>query len=114
MSTHRERDLAITEELIRAYSRRGNYHSEASTSDSLGLPGLVAQGLQVADFAAGDFDVAARIRGEALIEVPARNIPLTAGIGFSVTADFTACDVDNRAGESVQRVPGSVALNLAT
>jgi acyl dehydratase len=51
--THVERDLTITEDLIRAYSRRGNYHSEASTSDSLGLPGLVAQGLQVAGPAYG-------------------------------------------------------------
>jgi acyl dehydratase len=43
-----ERSLEISEALVRAYSRRGNYHSEASTSDALGLPGLVAQGVQVA------------------------------------------------------------------
>ena len=53
MSTRRERSLMITEDLIRAYSRRGNYHSDASTSESLGLPGLVAQGLQVAGPAYG-------------------------------------------------------------
>jgi acyl dehydratase len=41
------RSLVITEELIRRYSRRGNYHSEASTASELGLPGLVAQGTQV-------------------------------------------------------------------
>jgi acyl dehydratase len=40
------RSLTITEELVRAYSRRGNYHSDASTSSALGLPGLVAQGMQ--------------------------------------------------------------------
>jgi acyl dehydratase len=40
------RSLTITEELLRAYSRRGNYHSDASTSSALGLPGLVAQGMQ--------------------------------------------------------------------
>jgi acyl dehydratase len=39
------RSLTITEELVRQYSRRGNYHSEAATSESLGLPGLVAQGV---------------------------------------------------------------------
>ena len=38
--------LTITEGLVRAYSRRGNYHSDASTSSALGLPGLVAQGMQ--------------------------------------------------------------------
>jgi acyl dehydratase len=41
------RTLVITEELIRRYSRRGNYHSEAGTAAELGLPGLVAQGTQV-------------------------------------------------------------------
>lgn len=53
MSRH-ERTLAITEELVRAYSRRGNYHSDATTSDALGLPGLVAQGVQVAGPAYGE------------------------------------------------------------
>jgi acyl dehydratase len=42
------RSLTITEELVRAYSRRGNYHTESETSAALGLPGLVAQGMQVA------------------------------------------------------------------
>jgi acyl dehydratase len=49
----KQRSLTITEELVRAYSRRGNYHSEASTSDALGLPGLVAQGVQAAGPAYG-------------------------------------------------------------
>jgi acyl dehydratase len=40
------RTLHVTEELIRRYSRRGNFHSEHETSESLGLPGLVAQGTQ--------------------------------------------------------------------
>jgi acyl dehydratase len=33
---------------IRAYSRRGNYHSDPDTANDIGLPGLVAQGVQVA------------------------------------------------------------------
>ncbi len=48
MSASVSRSLTITEELVRAYSRRGNYHTEATTSAELGLPGLVAQGMQVA------------------------------------------------------------------
>ncbi|MDQ1478192.1 MAG: MaoC like domain [Actinomycetota bacterium] len=40
------RTLHVTEDLIRRYSRRGNFHSEPATSESLGLPGLVAQGTQ--------------------------------------------------------------------
>jgi acyl dehydratase len=46
MTTTR-RTLHVTEALIRRYSRRGNFHSEHETSESLGLPGLVAQGTQV-------------------------------------------------------------------
>jgi len=42
------RTLTITEELVRAYSRRGNYHSDAERAADLGLPGLVAQGMQAA------------------------------------------------------------------
>ena len=46
-ATNVTRSLHITEELVRRYSRRGNFHSEHATSESLGLPGLVAQGTQV-------------------------------------------------------------------
>ena len=48
MSVSVSRSLTVTEELVRAYSRRGNYHTEPETSAELGLPGLVAQGMQVA------------------------------------------------------------------
>jgi acyl dehydratase len=43
----------VTEELVRAYSRRGNFHSDAETAAALGMPGLVAQGVQVAGPAYG-------------------------------------------------------------
>ena len=45
--TVERRSLHVTEDLVRRYSRRGNFHSEHATSESLGLPGLVAQGTQV-------------------------------------------------------------------
>jgi hypothetical protein len=48
-----ERVLTLTEARIRAYSRRGNFHSEAGEASALGLPGLVAQGVQVAGPAYG-------------------------------------------------------------
>jgi len=51
--TRMTRTLAITEELVRAYSRRGNYHSDAALSADLALPGLVAQGVQAAGPAYG-------------------------------------------------------------
>jgi acyl dehydratase len=53
MSACVSRSLTISEDLVRAYSRRGNYHTEAATSAELGLPGLVAQGMQVAGPAYG-------------------------------------------------------------
>jgi acyl dehydratase len=52
MSTHR-RELLLTPELLRAYSRRGNFHSETEEANRIGLPGLVAQGMQVAGPAYG-------------------------------------------------------------
>jgi acyl dehydratase len=47
MSAPIVRRLELTEEHIRAYSRRGNYHSDPDTARAIGLPGLVAQGVQV-------------------------------------------------------------------
>jgi acyl dehydratase len=47
------RTLAITDELVRAYSRRGNFHSDPAMSAELALPGLVAQGMQAAGPAYG-------------------------------------------------------------
>jgi acyl dehydratase len=46
--TQRHATLAVTADLIRAYSRRGNFHSDPQTAAALGMPGLVAQGMQVA------------------------------------------------------------------
>jgi acyl dehydratase len=40
--------LHISEDLVRAYSRRGNYHSDPEQSSNLGLDRLVAQGMQAA------------------------------------------------------------------
>jgi len=51
--TTRTRALWITAELVRAYSRRGNYHSDATTAEELGLGGLLVQGVQVAGPAYG-------------------------------------------------------------
>jgi acyl dehydratase len=52
MSTH-HRELLLTPDLLQAYSRRGNFHSDAVEARRLGLPGLVAQGMQVAGPAYG-------------------------------------------------------------
>jgi acyl dehydratase len=48
-----KRSLHLSEDLIRAYSRRGNFHSDPAIAGSLGLRGLVAQGVQVAGPAYG-------------------------------------------------------------
>jgi hypothetical protein len=48
-----ERAFVLTEAVIRAYSRRGNFHSDRGDARALGLPGLVAQGVQVAGPAYG-------------------------------------------------------------
>jgi acyl dehydratase len=52
MSTHRS-ELLLTAELLRAYSRRGNFHSDPDEASKIGFTGLVAQGMQVAGPAYG-------------------------------------------------------------
>jgi acyl dehydratase len=45
--------LHLTPDLLRAYSRRGNFHSDAGAASELGYERLVAQGMQVAGPAYG-------------------------------------------------------------
>ncbi len=52
MTAHR-RSLPLTAELLRGYSRRGNFHSDPEEARRLGMQGLVAQGMQVAGPAYG-------------------------------------------------------------
>lgn len=47
------RSLHLTPELLRAYSRRGNFHSDPDAASELGYEHLVAQGMQVAGPAYG-------------------------------------------------------------
>lgn len=44
----RRRSLRLEPELLRTYSRRGNFHSEPELAARLGYPAPVAQGMQVA------------------------------------------------------------------
>ena len=48
MTERRTRPLTLTAELLRAYSRRGNFHADPDAAQQAGLPDLVAQGMQVA------------------------------------------------------------------
>lgn len=45
--------FVVSDDLIHQYSRRGNFHTDAEHSESLGLPGLVAQGTQASGRAFG-------------------------------------------------------------
>ena len=48
-----KRSLHLTAELLRLYSRRGNFHSDSKAAAELGYERLVAQGMQVAGPAYG-------------------------------------------------------------
>ena len=95
------RTLTITEELIRAYSRRGNYHSDASQAETLGLPGLVAQGVQAAGPA---YALLLDAWGEAFLahgELECRFVgPVYAGdtveAGVDIDGDTATIEVTNR------------------
>lgn len=48
-----KRALHLTPDLLRAYSRRGNFHSDPDAAAALGYDRLIAQGMQVAGPAYG-------------------------------------------------------------
>ncbi len=48
-----KRALDLTPDLLRLYSRRGNFHSDPDAAGALGYQRLVAQGMQVAGPAYG-------------------------------------------------------------
>ncbi len=48
MSERREHTLSLTPALLRAYSRRGNFHSDPDAAREAGLSEPVAQGMQAA------------------------------------------------------------------
>ncbi len=94
------RSLLVSDELIRRYSRRGNFHSEHATSDALGLPGLVAQGTQVAGPA---FGLLLDSWGEAFLahgEIDLRFVGMTLG-GDTVEAHV---DLDGAGGATLEVV----------
>ena len=51
--SERTRTLTLSAERLRWYSRRGNFHADPDAARDLGLPDLVAQGMQVAGPAYG-------------------------------------------------------------
>jgi acyl dehydratase len=91
----RQRSLHVTEDLVRRYSRRGNFHSEHETSESLGLPGLVAQGTQATGPAYG---LLLDAWGEAFLasgELDVKFVGMTiAGDTVTATVDVAAADGD--------------------
>jgi acyl dehydratase len=48
-----KRSLELTADMLRRYSRRGNYHSDPDAAADIGYDRLVAQGMQVAGPAYG-------------------------------------------------------------
>ena len=48
-----KRSLELTADMLRRYSRRGNYHSDPDAAAGIGYDRLVAQGMQVAGPAYG-------------------------------------------------------------
>jgi acyl dehydratase len=84
MSEVRRRELELTAERQRAYSRSGNFHADADTAADLGLPGLVAQGMQVA---APAYGLLLDEWGEALLERGELELRFVAMVVAGETAD---------------------------
>jgi acyl dehydratase len=103
------RDLVVSEELVRAYSRRGNYHSDPALSEGLNLPGLVAQGMQAAGPAYG---VLLDAWGEPFLEhgeIDMRFVGVVLA-GDAVEADVTIGDDEGATFEVVNTTAGRTAV----
>ena len=109
MSERLARELLVSEELVRAYSRRGNYHSDPALSDGLNLPGLVAQGMQAAGPAYG---VLLDAWGETFLErgeIDMRFVGIVLA-GDTVEADVTIEDADRATFEVANSTAGRTAV----
>ncbi len=108
MSDTVERSLTITDDLVRAYSRRGNFHSDPAISADLRLPGLVAQGVQAAGPAYGALLDAWGEEFLAHGEIDMRFVGLVLG-GHTVAARVEI-DGDDATFEVVNRTAGRTAV----
>ena len=102
-----KRSLHLTAELLRLYSRRGNFHSDSGAAAELGYNRLVAQGMQVAGPAYGllldewgtDF-LASGVIELKFVGVVTDDETVEAEVEFAAdgtTAAITACSADRTA-----------------
>jgi len=107
--TEQRASLHVTEELVRAYSRRGNFHSEAETATALGMPGLVAQGVQVAGPA---YNILLDAWGEDFLahgEVDVRFVGMVVA-GDTIEARVTVDDLGSAKVEVVNATAGTASV----
>jgi len=104
------RSLTLTGELLRAYSRRGNFHSEPDEARRIGLAGLVAQGMQVAGPAYG---AALEAWGEAFLAHGVVDLKFVGMVTEDQTVDAVLDVDDDAAGATItvsNRDTGAVAV----
>jgi acyl dehydratase len=102
------RSLSLTDELLRAYSRRGNFHSEPEEARRIGLPGLVAQGMQVAGPA---YAIALDAWGEVFLAHGVSDLKFVGMVTGDQTVDATVELGDDDAAVTVtNRDAGTVAV----
>lgn len=107
-----KRSLDLTPELLRAYSRRGNFHSDPDAAAALGYTHLVAQGMQVAGPAYG---LLLDTWGEEFLAHGTIELkfvgPVVDGETVDATVDFGASDEDDVATITVEnRTAGRTAV----
>lgn len=103
MSTRRERSLHLTAELQRSYSRGGNFHADEDAARAVGLPGLVAQGMQVASPAYG---ILLDAWGDQLVAASELELTFISMVTAGETVD-AAVDADEQAAELTVTARGS-------
>jgi acyl dehydratase len=105
--TEERRSLHLTADLLEAYSRRGNFHSDPGEADRLGLPGLVAQGMQVA---APAYGVLLDAWGDALLERGVLELKFVAMVLDDETVTATVDVEDAAATLTVTKADGATAV----
>jgi len=89
---------AFDADALRAYSRRGNFHSDPAQAAKLGLDGLVAQGMQVAGPAYG---MALEEWGEELLAVGNMDLRFVGMVHADETIETTMSIEDEQADVTV-------------
>jgi acyl dehydratase len=105
------RSLELTPELLRLYSRRGNYHSDPEAAADIGYDRLIAQGMQVA---APAYGLLLEVWGEQFLAQGTLTLKFVGIVTDGETVDATVDDADGDASITVTCANRTVVVGNAS